>query len=291
MGSIIVPLFNAQELARKISIKSDKQCAGVEMRKFPDREIYFRIDTDVKDKDIIIVQSGYPGPNHAIMETLLAAETCRELGAKSITLVMAYMPYARQDKRFKPGEAFSIQVVSKLLQSVGVTKLITVDAHNMPEYGEKTLFGLKQLNITGGKVLVEHIMQKHKLGSAYLLSPDLRAGSLVKEAASVKGATYSALKKTRKGDFEVSMEGELDVKGKDVIILDDIVSTGNTMLLALDKAKKAGAAHVYLAAVHGIFGWGSLEKLKKAADDVVSTDSIVNEAECVSLAGEIAKVI
>ncbi|MFH1450516.1 MAG: ribose-phosphate diphosphokinase [archaeon] len=291
MGSLIIPLYNARELGRKIAIKSDKQLAEVELRKFPDREIYFRVDSEVRGKDIIIVQSGYSGPNHAIMETFFAADTCKDLGAKSITVVMAYLPYARQDKRFKEGEAFSLQSLSRLLQAAGVGKLITVDAHNRSDYGEKDLFGLKHLNISAGKCLVEHIMEKNKLNAVHIISPDLGASKLVEEAAKVKGAEFSSMKKVRKGDFEVEMEGALDVKGKNVIILDDIVSTGGTMLLALQKVQAAGASKVFLATTHGIFGWGSLEKLQKKSDGVVSTDSIVNEAECVSLSNEISKVI
>jgi|TARA_Y100000310_G_scaffold225439_1_gene227467 ribose-phosphate pyrophosphokinase len=291
MTSLVIPLFNARELGRKIALKSDKQLADVEVRKFPDREVYFRVDSSVKGNDIILVQSGYPGPNHALVETLLAADTCKDNGAKSITLVMAYMPYARQDTRFKKGEAFSLQAVAKLLLGAGVEKLITIDAHNWAEYGEMDLHGLKNLNISAGKLLVEHLMKKHKIEKVHILSPDMGASKLVEEAAKAKGAEFSALNKERKGDFEVSMTGKLDVKGKDVIILDDIISTGRTMLLALEKVKEAGAKRVFLAGVHGIFGWGSLEKLKKKADDLVSTDSIENEASEVSLAGEVAGVI
>jgi ribose-phosphate pyrophosphokinase len=291
MSNLVIPLYNARELGRKIAIKSDKQLAEVEVRKFPDREIYFRVDSEVKGNDIFLVQSGYPGPNHSIMEVLLAADSCKDFGAKSITLVMSYLPYARQDERFKEGEAFSLQTISRLFQNAGITKLITVDAHNRHDYTESDLFGLKHLNISAGKIIVEHIMEKHKLKNVFILSPDFGASNMVKEAATAKGAEFGALSKVRKGDFEVEMEGELDVKGKNVIILDDIISTGSTMILAMQKVKKAGAAKIFCAATHGIFGWDSLEKLRKKSDGVISTDSIVNEAESITLANEISKVI
>jgi len=291
MTSLIVPLFNAKELGEKIAKERGYQLADVEVRKFPDREIYFRIDSDVKGADVFLVQSGYPGPNHALVEVLLAADTCKDLGAKSITVIFPYLSYSRQDKRFKKGEAFSLQTISHLLRSVGITKLITVDAHNWNEYGELDLFGLKNTNITAGKILVEHIMKKYKLDKVHVLSPDLGASVLVEEAAKVEGSEYSTLKKVRTGDFDVEMSGELDVKGKNVIILDDIVSTGGTMLLAIQKAREAGCKKVFLACVHGIFGWDSLEKLRKKSDGLVATDSVENKAIEVSLAGEIAKVI
>jgi ribose-phosphate pyrophosphokinase len=117
------------------------------------------------------------------------------------------------------------------------------------------------------------------------------ASELVKKAAEAKGADYSYLQKERKGDFEVTMSGDLDVKDKNVIILDDIISTGGTMLLAMEKAKKAGAKKVFLAGTHGIFGWDSYQKLTKKADGVVVTDSIESDASKVSLANEISKVI
>jgi len=291
MTKLIVPLFNTEELSKKIAEKTGYKLADVEVRKFPDREIYFRIDSDVKGADMFLVQSGYTGPNHALVEVLLAADTCKDLGAKSITVVFPYLSYSRQDQRFRDGEAFSLQTISHLLRSVGVTKLVTVDAHNWSEYGELDLFGLKNLNITAGKLLVENIMKKYKLDKVHVISPDLGASILVKEAAKVEGAESSFLKKVRKGDFDVEMSGDLDVEGKNVIILDDIVSTGGTMLLAIQKAREAGCKKVFLACVHGIFGWDSLEKLRRKSDGLVATDAVENKAIGVSLGGEIAKVI
>ncbi|MFH1424286.1 MAG: ribose-phosphate diphosphokinase [archaeon] len=291
MSKVVIPLFNAQNLGEKVAKELKAEVIKHETRKFPDKEIYFRIDGNVKGKEVVLVQSGYPGPNHALMELLFACDACRDMSAKEIIVVAPYLPYARQDKRFKDGEAHSLKTVAKILKSLGVSKLITADAHYRDDYGEKDLFGLKNVNISAGKLLVEHLKKKFGVEGMHVISPDLGASGMVKNAASAEGVEYSELKKVRKGDFDVEMFGEMDVKGKNVLVLDDIISTGGTMLLAIDKSRKAGAKKVFAAATHGIFGWDALDKLNQTADYLVTTDSIPNPTSFVSLAEEIAKVL
>lgn len=291
MTDFIIPLYNAKDLGEKIASELGVDLAEYETRKFPDKEIYFRVDSKLDGKDVVVVQSGYPGPNHALVELLLAADTCKGLGAKNIVAAVPYLPYARQDKVFKKGEAHSLKAVATLLKDIGIKKLITVDAHHRDDYGEKNLFGLSNLNISAGKLLVNHLMKKFDIDSLHVISPDLGASNMVKEAATVDGVESSGLKKVRTGDYNVEMTGDLDVKGKNILVLDDIISTGGTMKLAIEKARKAGAKRCFAAATHGIFGWDALEQLNRAADYLVTTDSIPNPTSFVSLAGEIVGVL
>jgi ribose-phosphate pyrophosphokinase len=285
----IIPCSNSTELGKNLAKELNAELAQYETRKFPDSEIYFRVDSDL-DK-AVIVQSGYPEPNNSLIEVLLAIDAAKEKGAKDIVLVFPYLPYARQDKRFKPGEALSLEVVSKALQSSGVSKLITVDAHNMRDYGEYDLFGLKAYNMSAGGLLAKHVKEKFSLNDLFIISPDFGASKMIELAAKESSSEFTALEKKRSGDFEVEMKGKLNVTGKNVLVLDDIISTGRTLKKAVEMAKEAKAEKAFAAAIHGIFSADSMKALEGVADYLVTTDSIQNSTSKVSLAGEIAKVL
>jgi len=287
----VIPCSRAALLGQRIAEERGWNIAEYESRTFPDGEIYFKINSELKGEDVYIVQTGCPEPNDAIMEMILAAEAARNLGAGKIVGVIPYIPYARQDKRFKEGEALSLNAISSMMQALGFEKLITVDAHHVKEYGDYDLYGLKAVNVSAGTLLADFVKESQGLKDLFIVSPDFGASEMIEKAAKESGCESGQLDKKRKSDYEVEMTGELDVKGKNVLVLDDIISTGGTMLNAIKKAREAGAEKVFCAATHGVFAKDSLAKLGKAADYLVTTDSIENETAEVSLAPEIGKVI
>lgn len=287
---IIVACSNAKELGKKVAEVGGFELADYSTRKFPDGEIYCRIESDLKGKEVVFVQTSYPNPNDSIVELLLAADAARESGAEKLTVVFSYFPYARQDKIFKEGESLSLRAVSKVLQGAGFSKLITIDAHYRSDYGEYDLYGLEAENLSAGKLLVDYIKDKFSINSLFVISPDFGASGLVAQAVG-EGDEYGKFKKVRSGDYEVSMEGKLDVDGKCVLVLDDIISTGGTMKKAIGKARDAGATKVFAAAAHGVFGGDAIEKLEGVSDCLVTTDSIENKTTGVSLANVIAEVL
>jgi ribose-phosphate pyrophosphokinase len=285
----VVACSNAEALGKKLVEECGFEVAGYSSRKFPDGEVYVKIEA-LGEKDVVFVQAGYPNPNDAIIELLFAADAAKELRAEKLTAVIPYFPYARQDKIFKEGESLSLRAISKALQSAGISKLITVDAHCRSDYGSYSLYGLQAENVSAGRLLVEHVKKKFGLDSVFVISPDFGASELVANAVG-EGDEQGKFKKTRSGDYDVSMEGELDVKGKCVLVLDDIISTGGTMRKAIEKARDSGAEKIFAAATHGIFGGDSVEKLRRGSDYLVTTDSIKNETTAVSLAGVLAGVL
>jgi len=290
MERIIVACTNGKELGEKLVKELGVATADYELRNFPDGETYFRIDSDVKGKEAIIVQGGYPNPNNALMEALICVSTSKELGAEKATLVFPYFPYARQDKVFKEGEAFSLKLAAKLLKDVGTDFIITADAHFKKDYGEYDFFGIPAVNISGGPLLAQHLKEKFSVEELNIISPDFGASEMINTTAKKTNSTPIILSKKRSGDYEVDINGELDVSGKHVLVLDDIISTGGTMARAITMAKDAGAEKVYAAATHGLFVGEAMSKLK-VADHIVTTDSVINENSEVSLAGEIAGVL
>lgn len=289
MGKIIVPCANAADLATRLATEMKAGVVQYESRKFPDGENYYRIDTDLTGKDVVVVQSGYPNPNDALVELILAVNAAKEQGAKKVTVAIPYFPYGRQDKRFKKGEAFSLEIFAGVLKDVGVKDIITADAHFRDDYKPYNLSGLRGHNISGGALLAHYVKAKFSLNKLHIISPDFGASELVRRAADETNSTYTALQKKRTGDFSVEMSGKLDVQGKSVLVLDDIISTGGTMVKAIELCKSNGAARVFAAATHGLFVSDALWKLRSAAEYVVTTDSVKNETSEVSLAHEIAE--
>src|SRR3989338_4927192 len=287
MGKIIIPCTNAADLATKLATEIKAGVVQYESRKFPDGENYYRIDTDLTGKDVAVVQSGYPNPNDALVELILAVNAAKSQGAKKVTVVAPYFPYGRQDKQFKKGEAFSLEIFAGVLKDVGVKSIITADAHFRDDYKPYSLFGLRGHNISGGAILAQYIKAKFSLKNLHIISPDFGASELVKQTADNTNSTYAALQKKRISDTQVEMTGKLDVQGKNILVLDDIISTGGTMIRAIELCKGSGAARVFAAATHGLFVGDSLWKLRSSAEYVVTTDSIKNETSEVSLAHEI----
>jgi ribose-phosphate pyrophosphokinase len=264
---------------------SDLLDPNIEIKAFPDGESYVRIPgiSEVKDKEVRLFHRLYPDSDQSIFQAVLLLDTLKKAGAKPI-LISPYLPYSRQDKTFLEGEALSSEVLCKMLKLAGATKLITLDCHFLKKEGNFEYGGLEIENISMGKYLVEHAKMKVNGQGLEIISPDMGAKYLVEQHGG------SSMEKVR-GEYAEGDEAyrkieevnrDFEVKGKNVLILDDMISTGGTMLKAVDNVKKGGAKKVICAATHGFFLKGSLEKLKEVADEVIVTDSIPSEVSVVS---------
>jgi ribose-phosphate pyrophosphokinase len=152
---------NSTSLGEKIAIDLGIKFENVTTRIFPDGETYIRINTDVNDRNAIIVQTMFPNQNDSLMEFLLIADAAKDLGARTITGVVPYLAYSRQDRRFQAGEALSIKTIANLMKSVGVERLITIDTHYQhKEPGEFNLFGINCINVSAGRLILDHIREK-----------------------------------------------------------------------------------------------------------------------------------
>ncbi len=256
---------------------------NIEIKLFPDGDSYMRINdiSSCQGEDVFLFHRLYPKQNSAIFNAAQMLHTLKRVGAR-VTLVSPYLPYARQDKTFLMGESLSAQVLCKLLADFGTVKLVTIDCHFLKKEGESEYTNLKIQNLSAGKMLVEHARKKLGLEHLEVISPDQGANYLVSDFG---GKTMSKVR----GEYEQGnateayrsvqkVEREFDVSGKNILVLDDMISTGGTMLKAVENLKKGGADKVFCAATHGFFINDSLSKLKKASDGVFTTNSIPNEA-------------
>jgi len=261
---------------------------AIEARKFPDGEIYLRIPEDCKGKDVLVLHRCYPEINENLIKLFQITAAVKAQSPKSLRIFVPYLPYARMDKMVKEGEAISADIVCGILKSLGCTELITVDCHFIKEgAGTFERAGLKIKNLTAADALLAHL--KPKAPGAVVASPDAGASymssraeggqSMKKVRADYDAGSSSAYRKIEK------LEAGFDVKGKDVIIIDDMVSTGSTMIKAVRVLKEAGAKSVHCATTHGLFLNDALAKLKAAgAGEVACTDSIQSTAAKISVA-------
>lgn len=260
---------------------------NIEIGKFPDGDSHVRIPQLplCANNDVIIFHRLYPNQNSSLIELLLILDSVKFQGAKSITVVAPYLPYARQDKQTLDGEIASAHVICNLLARAGCDKMVTFDCHFLNAEGEVKHGELLIHNFSMRDELIAHGRKEFGGEEFEVIGPDEGAAYLV------KGKGGKNFKKVRK-DYEENkiayrnidtMEGEFDVKGKNVLILDDMISTGSTMMQAMEKMRDGGAKKIACAATHGLFLYNCLYKLRKRAEIIFASDSIVSPEGQVSI--------
>lgn len=277
-----------QKIAKLLQVPSLK----VYHKVFPDNESYIRLDKAdiVSNQDVIIVQSLYPPQDKHFVELLLLVDLVRDYNAKSVTTVVPYLAYSRQDKRFLEGEPISVKTILNSLSTIGVDYFITVDIHNRDSL--KYFKGKGAFDVTAIPVIADYVKENIDLNDLLVLAPDKGALWRAKELASLLGLEYDYLEKFRDrytGEVRVKPKS-LDVKGKKVLIIDDIISTGGTIALATRESLRQGAREVYVACTHALLVGSAIEKLKNAGiTQLIATDTMPSPYSSVSVAPVIAK--
>ena len=269
----------SKELAKSLKAR----LAKVEIKRFPDDECYVRIDDDLSDEDVFLVQTSWPDKN--IVELLLLQDAVEEFDVSSLTTVVPYFGYARQDKQFKPGEPISARALARTIQ-MNTDEFITVDIH------APTVIDWFD-NISAHNVAAYPQIGKHLKGKGIelILSPDEGRADNAKRVADVVNCDADYLVKERlDGDMVKMTPKKLDVKGKKVAIVDDIISTGGTIVKAAEQLRKQGAAKVFAVCTHGVFAANAIPRLEAACDEVCTTDTIENPKACMTVAPEIARI-
>ena len=251
---------------------------------FPDGECYTRIEAEKLDDDVVIVQT--TSPDSKLIELLLLQDAVRRLGAKSITLVIPYFGYARQDRVFKPGEPESAKVMCQHLD-MNCDRVITVDIH---KEAVLNYFNHPHKDLKAAPVIAEYFKGK---GIDMVLSPDIGAAGRAKMVGEVMGVPYDHLEKTRLSGTDVRIApAKADVKGKKVLIVDDMISTGGTIIAAAYALREAGAAGISVACTHGVFVNNAIEKFTGSSlDALLSCNTLNNPVSHISVASLIAEAI
>jgi ribose-phosphate pyrophosphokinase len=287
---IVVPGPASRNLGQKVAEKLDARIVSVNLKSFPDGEYCLRFEGDLAGEEVVVVQSTGPPQDTSIMQLLLMLDAAKDLGAEKVTAVVPYLAFARQDKRFLQGEVVSAETIVKLIEACGTNRLITVNIHS-----ENTLkrFSVQTENLSAITLLAEHFKNRG-LDGAFSLSPDKGAIGLAEEADRVLGGGCGWLRKERDrytGEIQVE-EKSLNVKGRDVVVFDDIISSGGTIARAVKMLKTQGARRVYAACVHPLLIGEAKQKIvQSGAEEIVGTDSIPSSVMRVSLAPLIAEAL
>lgn len=286
----ILPGPASKELGEQIAKLLGIEVVPVFFKAFPDGESYVRLEKALEGETAVIVQTTSPPQDSRIVQLALIADAARRNNAEKVVAVVPYLAYARQDKTFLQGEAVSIEVIAKMLKAAGVDNLITVNIHAKTVL-EKFPFPAKSLSAIS--LLAEHFRQRG-FEEAFALAPDKGAMGIAEEAAKVLGGECGYLEKHRdRYTGLVSVEKkEFNVKNKTVIIFDDIISTGGTIVAAAKVLHELGTAEVYAACVHPLLVGDAEKRIREAGvKEIVGTDSVPSQVSKVSLAPLIAKAL
>ena len=284
---IIIGCSRGKHIANKIAKKLKKPYSELKVKRFPDGEIYARYMKDVRGKDVVLVQSFYGYVNDCVMEAIFAAETAKDLGAKSVTLVAPYFAYLRQDSRFNAGECISIKVIGNLFSKY-FNKIIIIDPHLHRQTKLSDLFSIKAEKLTSNPYIAAYIRKNIK--NPLIVGPDWESYKWARKVAEKLNYPFVILDKKRLSGRKVriTINKKIDIKNKNVVFVDDIVSTGHTILEAAKKLRKLGAKKFYCIAVHGVFVEDAFKKLNNAKIRVITTNTIPNKVSKIDVSGLVA---
>ncbi|VVB75522.1 Ribose-phosphate pyrophosphokinase [Candidatus Tiddalikarchaeum anstoanum] len=267
-------------------------------RYFPDGEMHIHLDKNIDEAgEVFIYQSTYPAPTEALFEILLISDLLKEK-INNITLIAPWFAYSRQDKKWFPTECFSLKTVAKLLKCAGINKVITVDSHFHRQPGNFNMFNLEWTNVSAAKELVNYVRQKK--GDVEIVGPDEGSDELLEL---VGGKVVFDKKKTCRKcklpaqkcrcessvkDYEITAKLKAEIKNNKVLIIDDIIGSGKTILSAVKELKNKD---ITVCATHGFFFNDSLNALKQLGVFIATTDSVKTEASKVSVNSILASII
>lgn len=270
------------ELAQNLSEKVQLTVGKMTLRQFPDGEFYVRCMEDVKDQPCFILCHLHQ-PNEKTLAIIFLAETLKELGAKEVHLIAPYLAYMRQDIRFHEGEGISSRYFAKLL-SQHVDSLITVDPHLHRYHSLDEIYSIPATALTAVEPIAQYI--KQNISNPVVIGPDGESEQWAKNVALAAGCPYEVLTKERFGDrdVKVSLPHVENYQQHSPILVDDIISTGKTMMQAAQHLTDAGLSTPSCIGVHGVFASGAVEEMQKQGLQLITCNSIPHPTNAIDLA-------
>lgn len=259
-------------LAREISDYLGEPLCDAEISRFSDGEIMFRINENIRGRDVFVIQSTCPPVNDNLMELLIMVDALRRASAHRITTILPYYGYARQDRKAQPRVPITAKLVANLLTTAGVSRVLCTDLHAGQIQG---YFDIPVDNLFAAPVILEYLRSR-KLHSPVIISPD--AGGVERARAFAKrlNASLAIIDKRRTSPNVAQLMNIIgDVEGREAIILDDMIDTAGTLIQAAEAVKKKGAVRVMAAATHAVLSGKARERIRDSVlEEVVVTNSI-----------------
>lgn len=287
MTDRLIALPGAEHLAGPLAERAQLRVTKIDTRRFPDGETYFRVLEPVEG-DPVVLLAPMDQPDARIVPALFALSTLRELGARSVGVVIPYLPYLRQDRRFRPGEAVSARLFGDLF-SGRADWLVTLDPHlhRLPDLD--SVLPIPSAIATASAPMAEWV--RGNAPGALIVGPDDESAQWIHPIASEIGTECLVLDKVRTGDRAVEISGAAgrDLSGRAVVLVDDIISSGMTMARAAESLLAAGASSVDAIASHALFAEGAEAAMRSAGIDRIATgDSVRHPTNAFSAAEPLA---
>lgn len=287
---LVLALPGAGAFAARLARLLRCECSPLALHRFPDGETGVRIDAAVQGKCVVLAGS-LNDPDGKTLPLLFAADAARELGARRVGLAAPYLAYMRQDARFRPGEAITSRSYARLL-SASLDFLVTVDPHlhRWSSLGE--IYPIRTEVVAAAPRIARWL--RGRVLDPVLVGPDQESEQWVAEVARLAGAPHAVLSKTRHGDHDVdvTMAQPGAWPGRTPVLLDDIVSTGQTLVAAANALRQAGMAAPVCIAVHALFDSAALAQLQAAGiTRVASCDTVAHPSNAISIAAPVARAV
>lgn len=285
---LLIALPGSEVFATRLASALGGDVGQVLVRDFPDGESYLRVDTDPASRHVVVVAT-LDNPNEKILPLIFLADALRDLGATRVGLVAPYLSYMRQDARFRPGEAITSRSFAAVL-SDHLDWLLTVDPHLHRYAALSDVYAIPATAVHVATDIGKWIAAN--VDSPFIIGPDAESRQWVDGIAGAAQAASTVLTKTRRGDAEV-IESIPELgdhpTSRTPVLVDDIISTGQTMMAAIRHLRHQGAKAPVCLAVHAVFANDAYSKLKSAgASGVVTTNTIVHASNCIDVVPAIA---
>ena len=279
----------SKDLGKRIARRLKAPYVEAKTRVFPDGESKITFGHIPKNSIVLVVQSTYPPVDTNLLQALSIISQVRKVSSK-IYAIIPYMGYARQDRQFLSGEVVTMSIVAKMIQAAGAKKIVVVDIHSKTALNH---FKIPKENVSAIPELAKYF-KKMKLKNALVVSPDMGGSLRAKKFAGLLNIGFIALKKSRNRNTGkvLIQSSKVDVRGKDLILVDDIISTGGSIIKAAQFLKRQKCKRVFVACTHGLFVEDAEKKIKKAGvSRIISTNTIPTNTSKVDVAGVITESI
>lgn len=290
MGADLLLCFDDEQAsAARLAAAAALPCGLVARHRFPDGELKLTLPERLPGR--VVLFRSLDRPNDKLVELLLAAQTARQLGAQHLTLVAPYLAYMRQDIAFHPGEAVSQRVIGRFLAGL-FDAVVTVDPHlHRVATLREAVPVARAVAVSAAPLLADWIAARRP--RALLVGPDEESAQWIAQAAARHGFEHAVGRKVRRGDRHVEIAlPDVAVKGRAVVLLDDMASTGHTVARAAEALRAAGATSVDVAVSHALFADGALAVMRNAGvGEIWSTDCIAHETNVVYTASALANAL
>jgi ribose-phosphate pyrophosphokinase len=281
---------SSEDVARKLSRKLKANFVKSQVRVFADGESKITLSGKISKRKSIVVQSIYPPVDSNLIQALSLISKAKETSSEVIA-VIPYMGYARQDREFLPGEIVTMKVLGKLFKGAGASKIVAVDIHSMIGFKH---FTIKTKNVSAIPELVRYF-KKLSLKDPLVVSPDQGGKERAKEFAKELGSEFIALEKKRDrktGKVQIKTKNLDGVVNRDLILVDDMISTGGSIVKATQFLKKQKCKKVYVACTHALLMNDAEKRIRKAGvTKIISANTIPGKTSIVDISNTIAKAI